>query len=135
MRESACLRHGEQGVVQFRLAAEPLRAAHQPKIQLVFERAHVGDQLVLEAFGIVHQVAGMHLEKPRQQHAGGIGQMRPRAAFDLREIALADGFAELLLDQPGHLLLREFAVEAAERAFHFPQVPEFFTESHIAICN
>ena len=61
-----------------------------------------------------------------------IRQVRPRPALDLRKIALADGLAELLLDQAGQFLLRQFAVEAAQRALHFPQVPEFFTECH---CN
>ena len=77
----------------------------------------------------------MHFEEARQQHARRISEVRPRAALDLREIALADGFAQLLLDQPRHLLLGKFAVQAAEGAFHLPQVPKFFTEPHIAICD
>ena len=65
----AVARHRQQCVVQFRVLAETLRAAHQPQVELVFERAHVGDQLVLKAFGIVHQVARMHFKESRQQHA------------------------------------------------------------------
>src|ERR1017187_3083562 len=122
-------------MVRFGVFAETLRPAPQPQVELVFERAHVGDQLVLKPLGIVHQVARMHFEKSCQQHARRIGKVRTRAALDLREVALADGLSQLFLDQPGHLELRELTVEPAERAFHFAEVAELFAELHMAICD
>jgi hypothetical protein len=77
----------------------------------------------------------MYFKELRQQHPGRIGKVRPCTALDLREIALADRFAELLLDHPGKLLLGELTAEPAECAFDLPQVPKFFTERHIAICD
>ena len=61
--------------------------------------------------------------------------MRPRAALDLREIGLADGAPDLLLEQADDLELGELAVEAAERALDLAEVAEFFAEPHITICN
>jgi hypothetical protein len=61
--------------------------------------------------------------------------MGPRAALDLRKITLADGFAEILLNEAGHFELGELTVESAQGALDLPQVPKFFTESHIAICD
>jgi len=61
--------------------------------------------------------------------------VRPRPALNLRKVTLTDGFTELALNQPRHLQLRQFAVEPAQGSFHLAQVPKFFTEFHIAICN
>src|SRR5579872_4734928 len=66
--------------------------------------------------------------------------MRPRSALDLRKIRLAErsfhiprlGFTR---ERPDHFLLRHLASQPAQRAFHQTQVPNFFTELHIAICN
>src|SRR5262249_16006626 len=81
------------------------------------------------------QVARMYLEEPRQQHTGGIGQVRPRSAFDLREIALADRFAEFLLNHAAELLLRKLAAEPPQRAFPLAHVPNSFPDRHIPICD
>ena len=86
MRESSCRAMANQSLMQIRIPAETLGALDEPEIQLVFQSADIGDEFSRVAFGIVHQVAGMHLEKSSQQHARRIGQMRPRAALDLREI-------------------------------------------------
>ncbi len=59
--------------------------------------------------------------------------MRPRAAFDLRKIRLADGPLHLPGDGANHFLLGHFPVQAAQRSFHQPQVANFLSESHIAI--
>src|SRR5579859_1070791 len=61
--------------------------------------------------------------------------MWTRAALDLRQVALADRFFLLLLNQPCQLLLRDLAAESAEGPFDFAQVPDFLTERHIAMCN
>src|SRR5579864_301871 len=89
----------------------------------------------MKTFGIIHQVAGMHLEEASQQHAGGIGEMGAGAALDLREIGLADALAHLLLDGADNLLLGKGAAVAAQRAFHFAQVADFLPELHIANRN
>jgi hypothetical protein len=49
------------------------------------------------------------------------------AAFDLREVALADALADLFLDEAGEFGLRQLPIEAAEGAFDFTEVPEFLT--------
>ena len=61
--------------------------------------------------------------------------MRSRAALDLGKITLADGFAEILLNEPCHFELGEVTVESAEGTLDLPQVPKFFAEPHIAICD
>ncbi len=40
-----------------------------------------------------------------------------------------------LLNGADDFLLGHFAIQAAERAFHFAEVADFFTEPHIAICD
>jgi hypothetical protein len=53
-----------------------------------------------------------------------------QSAFNLRQVRLADGFANLLLDFPDDLLLGHFPAQSAQRSFYFPQVPQFFSQSH-----
>src|SRR5438874_427675 len=77
----------------------------------------------------------MHLEEVRQQQPGVIGQVPPVSVLDLRQVRLADGTARFLPDRPHDFLLRHLAAETAQRAFHLPQVPKFFAESHISISN
>src|SRR5258706_11380656 len=61
--------------------------------------------------------------------------MWTRAAFDLRQIRLADGPLHLPGDGANHFLLRHLAIQPAERAFDQAQVTNFFSEAHIAIRN
>jgi hypothetical protein len=116
---------GEQRVMQVGITAEALRPADEPKIQLVFEGADIGDQFVLIALGIVDEVPGMYLEKAREEHAAGVGQVRSNATLDLRDVALADRLALLLLDEPDQLLLGQLAIEAAKGSLDFAEVPDF----------
>jgi hypothetical protein len=44
-------------------------------------------------------------------------------------------FFEFLRNGPHHLLLGHGAIQSAERSFHFPEVPDFLAEVHIAICD
>src|SRR5207253_3067331 len=55
--------------------------------------------------------------------------------LDLRQIGLADRPEPLFLNGPHDFLLSHLPAKAAQRAFHFPQVPKFFTEIHIADCD
>src|SRR5262245_7594517 len=89
----------------------------------------------MKTFGIVHQVARMHPEKLSQQHPSGIGEVRARAALDLREVGLADRTPFLTSDGADDFLLRHLAVQAPERSLHQPQVANFLSETHIAICD
>ncbi len=50
--------------------------------------------------------------------------------FDLREVGLADGLAGLGLNALHQLLLSEGAIEAAEGAFDFAEVADFFSQGH-----
>src|SRR4051812_36419813 len=112
--------------MQVDIARETLGAADEPEIELVLDAPQIADQLVLESFGVIDQIARVDLEKLREQHARRVGQVRAGAALDLREIALADGLAELLQDEARQLDLRDFAVEPTQGAFDFAQVPELF---------
>jgi hypothetical protein len=42
---------------------------------------------------------------------------------------------QLGLHRPDNFLLRQFAIQTSQRAFHFAQVPKFLSQSHIAICD
>src|SRR5690349_21357882 len=128
-------RDGEQRAAELRIAAQTFGAVDEPQVQLILGGADVGNEFGMKSVGIVHQVAGMDFEESCEQHARGVSEMRPRPAFDLREIGLADGLAEFLADGPDDFLLGQFAIGAAESAFDFAEVAEFFAESHIAICN
>src|SRR5436190_291133 len=55
--------------------------------------------------------------------------------LDLRQIGLADRSEPLFLDGPHDFLLSHLAAKTAQRPFHLPQVPKFFTEIHIADCD
>jgi len=62
MRESACL------AIPAAPATAPVRdetapPRYQPQVQLVLQRTHIGNQLVLKSLRIVHQVSRMYLEK------------------------------------------------------------------------
>ena len=132
-------RHGEQRLVQFEVAREALRAGDQPEVEFVFERADIGYQFILEALGVVHQIARMDLKEARQQHPRGVRQMWPRAGFDLRKIALGDGFPKLLLDQAREFQLRELAVQAAQvpstsRRYRIFS-PESYCNLRLVYCN
>ena len=56
--------------------------------------------------------------------------MRPRAAFDLRQIGLAKACAGFPLEGAGQVLLGHLTAEAAESTFHQAQIAKFFAELH-----
>jgi len=57
------------------------------------------------------------------------------AAFNLREIWLADAFIQFRSDRSDHFLLSHVPIEAAQVSLHRAQVANFLREGHIAICN
>src|SRR6476646_121919 len=84
----------------------------------------------------------MHLEKLRQQGTRRLRHMTPRSALDLRDIRLAEALAHFLANAVDQFQLRHGTVQSAQRPFHFAQVADFFSQSHIsyrniyiAICN
>src|SRR5258706_7792118 len=77
----------------------------------------------------------MHFEKLRQQHARSIGQVRPCAALDLRQVRLADRPARFFFDRADEFLLSHCSSQAAQRAFDLAQIFEFGSKLHIAISD
>src|SRR5882762_9284371 len=57
-------------------------------------------------------------------------QVRPPAAFNLRQVRLADRFPELLAHRLGDFLLGHGSAKAAQRAFDSAQVTNFVRQSH-----
>ena len=111
---------------------EPLRTLQQPDIELAFGSTQVRSQLGVIALRVIHQKTGMHLEKLRQQRARGLRHVRARAAFDLREIGLADAlaFAQLGANGAHQFELRHGTAQTAQRAFDFAQVANFLAQLH-----
>src|SRR5277367_3273471 len=123
---------GEKRLAQVRVAAETLGAGDEPEVELVFGGGKVGEEFGVVAIRVVDEIAGMDLEKPGKEKTSGVGEMRTGAALDLREIGLADGgFAVAVgLDGADELLLGHGAIEAAEAAFDFTEIPNFVAELH-----
>jgi phosphopantothenoylcysteine decarboxylase / phosphopantothenate---cysteine ligase len=141
--------YGKEGLREIGIPAEPFCSGDKPEVELVLSGAEVGDKLGMVALGVVDEVAGVDLEELRQEQAGGVGEMGPGSALDLREIGLTDGGLAvggpgIGLDGADELLLGHGAIEAAEVALDFPEVTDFVAELHlvitdrniyIAICN
>src|SRR5579862_5910096 len=72
----------------------------------------------------------MNFEEARQQHARRVSEMRAGAAFNLREIGLAEASAHFLFEGAGEVLLGHLAAEAAEGALDESEVTKFFAEFH-----
>src|ERR1700722_3395742 len=84
----------------------------------------------------------MHFEKLCQQRPRRLRHMRPRPAFNLRQVRLADALVQFLPHCLHDFLLRHRPPQTTQRAFHFPQVTNFLSQLHItdrhiyiAICN
>src|SRR5271165_747172 len=114
---------------------ELLGPGAEPQIEPVLGGAQLAGQLRVKSFGVVHQITGMHLEEPRQHHARRVGEVRTRAALELRQVRLAQAASQFLLERVGQLLLCHLAVHVAQGAFDQPEVAKFFAEFHIAISN
>ena len=82
---------GQQRLPEVGIPWEPLGPVYQPQVQLVIQHPRLAHQLRVVALRVINQVARMHLEELRQQLARGVGQVWPRAAFNLRQVGLAHG--------------------------------------------
>ena len=119
-------------MLQFGIAPKPLRPRHQPQIELVFQVAHLAQQLGVVALRIVHQVARVNLEKLGQDLPRRIRQVRPRAALNLREITLAQ------LRPVSASIARTISCWLRSRsnplaALNLAQVPDFLAQLHILV--
>src|SRR5208282_933052 len=123
----------DESVVHFGVAMELFRAGAQPGLERESSRAQLGEQLGVIALGIVHQIAGMHLEETRQQLPRVVRQVRPRPAFDLRKIGLADGFAQILAEAADDFGLSHGPVEGTELPLDQAEVADFLSQSHEAL--
>src|SRR5262252_6617809 len=120
----------QQGVMNLCVAGKAFGPADQPEVELVLPSPDVGDQLRVEALGVVDQITGVNLEEARQEHPARVRQVRPPAALDLREVRLADRLTELVGHRARHLGLGHLTVEAAERSLDQPQVAKLFSKRH-----
>ena len=80
-------------------------------------RTHARRRHVLE---IVDEMAGMDLEQTRQKQPGGPGHLRARAAFQLREIGLADLPLQFLAHGSRDFRLRHLPLQTAGVTFEHP---------------
>src|SRR5580700_960610 len=125
----------QKSAAEFRITAKILRRRVQPGVHLGVLDAQVRTQVRLESFRVVHQESGVHLEKSRQQFARAMGHVRPRAAFNLRQVRLTDRFPQLPLHLSHHFRLGHGASNSAQAAFNRSQVSNFLAQCHIAICK
>ena len=128
------LRKSEECLTEIGIASKSLCAADQPEVELVFEVMDIRQQLGIVALGIVDEIARVNLEELRKKQARRVGEMRPRAALDLRKIGLADRRSILaaaglrfvgFLDGADQLLLGQGPVEAPKIAFDLAKIIGF----------
>jgi hypothetical protein len=81
----------DQHIADFRVIRKTFRTLQQPYIELAFGRAQIRSQFRVVAVRVIHQKAGMHLEKLRQQRARRLRHVRACSVFNLRQVRLADG--------------------------------------------
>ena len=91
------LSDSQQCLTERGIGGKLLDAAKQPRIDLRV----LGPQIRLQprriALRIVHQKARINFEKPRQQLACRVRQVRARATLNLRKVRLAKSAAQLAL--------------------------------------
>src|SRR6476661_3084806 len=75
------LRDGDQRAVDLRVAAEALGAVDEPEVELVLSPADFRRQLGVESLRVVDEVARVHLEEAREEHARRVRQVRAAAAL------------------------------------------------------
>src|SRR5947207_15859240 len=86
----------------------------------------------MKPWRVADQVARVHFEESRQEPPCAVSEMGARPAFNLGEIRLAEGRAELAPHRAGDVELAHLTAEAADLAFHRAQRPDLLAERH---CN
>src|SRR2546430_12076390 len=124
------LRDGQERMLKNGIGRELFGAGKKPGINFCVD----GTQLVLKprrvAFRVVHQKARVDAKESRQQVAGCVRQVGPRAILDLREICLAKAAANFAFHRGGQLLLRHRTAQTAERTFYRTKGAEFVAKFH-----
>ncbi len=124
-----------QCVAHLWVMGKAVRSLHEPLIELALGGAKVAGEVAMEAWGIIHQKAGMDLEKVRQQSAGTVRHVGTRTTFNLGQVRLAQRLARLRAKGADDLDLGHGAIQTAQRTFNFAKVADFVSDVHIAICN
>src|SRR5438132_14380065 len=114
------------------MAAEAFGAADQPEVEPVLQGAGVRGELVVKALRIVDQVAGVDIEKLRQDEARRVGQVAAGSALDLGQVRLADRPPVLLPELAHDLELGDVPAEATQDALDLAQEADLLAERHIA---
>src|SRR5215472_8753737 len=134
------LGNGHERALQLRIGGKRPGPGKQPRIHF---RVH-GPQFRLQSrrvsFGIVHKKSRIDAEEARQEITRLVRQVRPGAAFDLREVRLAQAAPNLALHGGSQLLLGERAAQTAKRTLDRTQGAKFVAKFHerlrdIAICK
>src|SRR3954447_12178353 len=120
------LERGAQG----RIVRETGRAVLQPAIERGFHGGDIGRQLGVEVGWIADEIPGMDLEEPREQLARFVGEVGSRAAFNQRQVGLADVLAQLGTDGAHEFSLRELSPQTAKVTFEVPQLAKLLGKSH-----
>jgi len=61
----------------------------------------------------------MNSEEARKHQARSVGEMTSHATFNLRDVGLAQAFAELSLQRNGQFVLGHFPTASAESPFNY----------------
>ena len=120
----------QQGLAQGVVETKLLRTFHEPEIDMVIAFATRLDRHV--NLGIIHEIAGVHVKEAGQQQTGGAGQVRPRAALDLREVRLADFPFQFVADALGDFALGHLPAQAAGCPFEESELRNLVSQAH---CN
>src|SRR5262252_7327527 len=126
MRRDALERAGKFAIVR-----EARRAVGQPAIERRFASRGFRGELGMESGRVADQVAGVHLEEPREQLPRLVRQVFARSLFDEGQIGLADRLPELGADRASDLRLGQLTTEPSKLPFELTQLPELLTKGHI----
>src|ERR1700730_1218634 len=121
---------GQKAAAKLWVGGELLGGGIEPGVDLGVHDAQGRLQLGRVAFRIVHQKTGIDAEETSEKRARAVRQVRARAAFDLREVGLAQAAAYFLFHGGGELLLGRGAAEATQGTFYGAEGTEFVAESH-----
>ena len=119
-----------QDGTKFGVGMKSADAVEEPIVEPARASGKAGDELVVEAFGVVHQKSRMNFEKAREEFAGALGHMRTSAVFDLRKVGLANALSQFLAGGAGEFGLSKFPAEAAKDALGVAEGANFFAELH-----
>src|SRR5260370_2500105 len=124
------LRDRLECVLQRRIRCELFGAGKKPGINFRVDGAQFRLQPRRVAFGVVHQKTWIDAEESRQQFAGRVRQVWPRAILDLREIRLAQTAANFVLHRSGQFLLGHRTAQPSKGTLDCAEGAKFVTKFH-----